>query len=248
MTQNFSIILRISPLKKGAGAKIVGKLNEGNNWYVSECLEGKISKNSVKGLRGDYDDDEPGLLENITSIQSDKIVAETDMRDMFQGCHSLTNIDGLASWDVSSVMVDYAILKNAPIELQNPNILMPNCLMSKVPKLYETDGQNLTDKVVHTAFRIPFCRWTWYMAEYDPETKDAFGFVDGPVPEWGYFNLKELEDLGAQRLTLVNFPKPFRELKDIGLVNQMTPEEISSVFYGELDKDLEHDEPDGMEI
>ena len=59
----------------------------------NECLEGKISKNSA----------DSDLLENITSVQSDKIVAETDMGYMFLECESLTDISGLANWDTSNV-------------------------------------------------------------------------------------------------------------------------------------------------
>ena len=34
--------------------------------------------------------------------------------------------------------------------------------------------------------------WTWYLAEYDPETRQAFGLVDGFEKELGYIDLPEL--------------------------------------------------------
>ena len=39
----------------------------------------------------------------------------------------------------------------------------------------------------------PDSNWTWYVAEYDPETGDCFGLVDGLEKELGYFNLKEIQ-------------------------------------------------------
>ncbi len=41
---------------------------------------------------------------------------------------------------------------------------------------------------------------TWYLAEYDPQIKQAFGYVQGLVPgewndEWGYISLEELEEI-----------------------------------------------------
>ena len=41
----------------------------------------------------------------------------------------------------------------------------------------------------------PDSNWTWYVAEYDPETGECFGLVDGLEKELGYFNLKEIQDV-----------------------------------------------------
>lgn len=38
-------------------------------------------------------------------------------------------------------------------------------------------------------------------------------------PEWGYFNLRELREVGAERLILEDFPKTFKELRDSELKN-----------------------------
>ena len=72
------------------------------------------------------------------------------------------------------------------------------------------------------------------MTEFDPETRDAYGLVLGYEPEWGYFNLDELEELQAQRLILENFPKTFRELADTELRKQLSADELNSVFRGQL--------------
>ena len=125
----------------------------------------------------------------------------------------------------------------------DPENLMTDEMLERVPELYAQEDVALADKEVHAAYIIPFrSNWTWYMTEYDRESGDAFGLVLGLEPEWGYFNLEELKELNAQRLILEDFPKTFRELKDTELKKQMDEQELQSVFNGELsfvEKELE---------
>ncbi|HGQ0792403.1 TPA: helicase-related protein [Streptococcus pneumoniae] len=117
----------------------------------------------------------------------------------------------------------------------DPENLMTDEMLERVPELYVQEDVSLADKEVHAAYIIPFrSNWTWYMTEYDRESGDAFGLVLGIEPEWGYFNLEELKELNAQRLILEDFPKTFRELKDTELVKQMDEQELRLVFNGEL--------------
>ena len=117
----------------------------------------------------------------------------------------------------------------------DPENLMTDEMLERIPELYAQEDVPLADKQVHAAYIIPFrSNWTWYMTEYDRESGDAFGLVLGIEPEWGYFNLEELKELNAQRLILEDFPKTFRELKDTELVKQMDEQELQSVFNGEL--------------
>ena len=117
----------------------------------------------------------------------------------------------------------------------DPENLMTDEMLERVPELYAQEDVALADKEVHAAYIIPFrSNWTWYMTEYDRESGDAFGLVLGIEPEWGYFNLEELKELNAQRLILGDFPKTFRELKDSELKKQMDEQELQSVFNGEL--------------
>ncbi len=118
---------------------------------------------------------------------------------------------------------------------ENPHELVTDEMLAHLPSLYSQESVSLADKEVHAAYIIPFrSNWTWYMTEYDKESGDAFGLVTGIEPEWGYFNVHELQELGAQRLVLEDFPKTFRELKDTELKNQLTEEELQMVFRGEL--------------
>ena len=117
----------------------------------------------------------------------------------------------------------------------DPENLMTDEMLERVPELYVQEDVALADKQVHAAYIIPFrSNWTWYMTEYDRESGDAFGLVLGIEPEWGYFNLEELKELNAQRLILEDFPKTFRELKDSELKKQMDEQELQFVFNGEL--------------
>ncbi|WP_105179141.1 helicase-related protein [Streptococcus suis] len=117
----------------------------------------------------------------------------------------------------------------------DPENLMTDEMLEKVPELYAQEDVSLADKEVHAAYIIPFrSNWTWYMTEYDRESGDAFGLVLGFEPEWGYFNLEELKELNAQRLILEDFPKTFRELKDTELKKQMDEQELQAIFNGEL--------------
>ncbi|MDS2505558.1 helicase-related protein [Streptococcus pneumoniae] len=117
----------------------------------------------------------------------------------------------------------------------NPENLMTDEMLKRVPELYAQEEIDLADKEVHAAYIIPFkSNWTWYMTEYDRESGEAFGLVVGIEPEWGYFNLNELKELNAQRLVLEDFPKTFQEIKDTELVKQMSEEEIDRVFNGQL--------------
>ncbi|HGI2001182.1 TPA: helicase-related protein [Streptococcus agalactiae] len=132
----------------------------------------------------------------------------------------------------------------------DPENLMTDEMLERVPELYAQEDVSLADKEVHAAYIIPFrSNWTWYMTEYDRESGDAFGLVLGIEPEWGYFNLEELKELNAQRLILEDFPKTFRELKDTELVKQMDEQELQSVFNGELsfEEETELEVPEEVE-
>lgn len=105
---------------------------------------------------------------------------------------------------------------------ENPEVLMTDEMLERVPKLYAQEGVSLADKEVHAAYFVPFrSNWTWYLTEYDKESNEGFGLVLGFEPEWGYFSLDELRELGTQRLILEDFPKTFRELKDTELKKQL---------------------------
>ena len=117
----------------------------------------------------------------------------------------------------------------------DPNELITDEMLERVPNLYEQENISLSEKQVHAAYFVPFSsNWTWYMTEYDKETGEAFGLVVGDEVEWGYFNVNVLKELKAQRFILEDFPKTFKELKDTELIKQMSEEELKIAFNGEL--------------
>ncbi|EEP27291.1 helicase C-terminal domain protein [Shuttleworthella satelles DSM 14600] len=160
--------------------------------------------------------------------------------------------DAFLTWTSVAKHIDELLSKNLYIEeteigikseieepqyysKDDPENLMTDEMLERVPELYVQEDVALADKQVHAAYIIPFrSNWTWYMTEYDRESGDAFGLVLGIEPEWGYFNLEELKELNAQRLILEDFPKTFRELKDSELKKQMDEQELQFVFNGEL--------------
>lgn len=73
-------------------------------------------------------------------------------------------------------------------------------LERKTPKLYETDGQGKQAMAQAPYFSLMggLAGWEWYMTEYDPETKQAFGLVKGFCSELGYFSIEEFEQMNQR--------------------------------------------------
>lgn len=70
--------------------------------------------------------------------------------------------------------------------------LIPSELESKLPPLYATE--HLEDPVAHLKWFTPDSNWTWYVLEYDPTERVAFGLVSGHELELGYFSVREIEE------------------------------------------------------
>lgn len=65
--------------------------------------------------------------------------------------------------------------------------------LAKLPKLYSTEDIKTGDKVVMMHFFIG--NFDWYAVEFDPDTRQFFGYVnlgDDMCAEWGNFSLDEL--------------------------------------------------------
>ena len=66
-------------------------------------------------------------------------------------------------------------------------------LRKRVPPLGATE--NDSDPIAVCRLYTPGSHWSWYVTEYDHETREAFGLVHGEYEELGLFNLDELESL-----------------------------------------------------
>ncbi len=70
--------------------------------------------------------------------------------------------------------------------------------LEKIPALYFNEDNKIKtkDQKIHMHFFIGGC--DWWVSEYDPETKNMFGFCclnDTMNAEWGYVSLNELKDV-----------------------------------------------------
>ena len=71
-------------------------------------------------------------------------------------------------------------------------------ILNKLPKIGETGELEAKDVKVPLKLFNPAGAGTWYITEYDPEEKLAFGFVnlgDPEMAELGYVSIQELEEL-----------------------------------------------------
>lgn len=68
-------------------------------------------------------------------------------------------------------------------------------LRKALPKLREQEGSK--DPIVYAKFFFPASKWTWFVTEGNEQDNDFlfFGLVIGFESEWGYFTLRELEEV-----------------------------------------------------
>jgi len=79
--------------------------------------------------------------------------------------------------------------------------LIPKAIERQAPPIGATS--DVRDPVAFCKLYMPDSHWTWYMTEYDPATREAFGLVHGEFEELGYFSLDELSDIrGPMGLTI----------------------------------------------
>lgn len=71
----------------------------------------------------------------------------------------------------------------------------PKELRKKMPRLYETEGIPIDEKIVWVRFICPWNEWEFYGVEYDPREKLFFGYIRGDFDKWGYFSLEELKEM-----------------------------------------------------
>jgi len=70
--------------------------------------------------------------------------------------------------------------------------LLTDEIRRRLPALYATENEK--DPVIQVKFFTPWTGWTWWGVEFDGEDT-FFGLVEGLETEWGYFSLRELEEI-----------------------------------------------------
>lgn len=80
--------------------------------------------------------------------------------------------------------------------------LLPEDLRKTLPKIYAQENRN--DPFVYAKFFFPAGNWTWFACEGEQEGDNFlfFGYVIGTAQEWGYFSLRELEEVLVKGLTV----------------------------------------------
>ena len=73
--------------------------------------------------------------------------------------------------------------------------LMTKELGKKIPALYANENAADYDSVLaHVKLFCPYADWTWYVTEWNPQTGECFGLVQGFEEELGYFDLAEMAE------------------------------------------------------
>lgn len=75
--------------------------------------------------------------------------------------------------------------------------LMTAVIEARAPGLGATEGQEAPTVCAH--FLSCLNGWCWWMTEYDPEPREAFGLAQGFADEWGYFSIAEMEELNRSK-------------------------------------------------
>ena len=80
--------------------------------------------------------------------------------------------------------------------------LLTEELRKELPKLYSQEENN--DPFVYIKFFFPAGNYTWFVTEGEEEDGDFmfFGYVVGHAEEWGYFTLKQLEEIEVHGLKI----------------------------------------------
>lgn len=103
-------------------------------------------------------------------------------------------------------------------KIENPNIIFTDMDKKTVPKIGANAANSAESLVFYIKLFTPWTYWTWFIAEADFETGEAFGYVHGHFKELGYFDLNEIAELkGPLGLTverdLYFDPKKFAEVQ-----------------------------------
>lgn len=75
--------------------------------------------------------------------------------------------------------------------------LIPKELAAAVPPLYATEDE--AEPIARVKLFSRFNGWTWLVTEYDPESGEAYGLVKGFEEEWGYFSIREMEEVNRSK-------------------------------------------------
>lgn len=98
----------------------------------------------------------------------------------------------LEKWSVEKTTTPDAKFFRINMLMDKAHQLIPDEIAATIPALYSTEALPADQKIARVKLFAPWTNWTWYIVEYDPVARLAFGLVEGHEKEWGYFSLDEL--------------------------------------------------------
>lgn len=105
--------------------------------------------------------------------------------------------------------------------------------LKHVPKFNTCRDIKNIDKVIYCAYvKLWNDNRTWYLCEYDSDKDMGYGLVIDDNPSFREFSIKELENLGAERLIYsFSYPNTFGNIINKELKNNLYEDEIKNLFY-----------------
>ena len=67
--------------------------------------------------------------------------------------------------------------------------LLTKALEKKLPAIHSATNK------AYVKWFTPWTNWTWFLMEYNPETGECFGYVEGLEKEFGYFTLNQVQEV-----------------------------------------------------
>lgn len=112
--------------------------------------------------------------------------------------------------------------------------LIPSTLARKLPPIYSQE--NVEDPIVQVKLFSPYTNAVWYLTEYDPASREAFGWADLGMGggELGYISVTELEGMSRGGLPLVERdlywrPVPLSKVKGGRMASSEYPSVVREV-------------------
>lgn len=129
--------------------------------------------------------------------------------------------------------------------------LLPSALARKLPPIYSQE--NVEDPIVQVKLFSPYSGAVWYLTEYDPASREAFGWADLGMGggELGYISVAELEGLNRGGLPLVERdlywrPVPLSKAKGGRMASSKYPSAVREVEGDYMRKAITRGERDEL--
>ena len=88
-----------------------------------------------------------------------------------------------------------------PLQGPRRHSLIPKKIGSKIPPFHAVDNEPIDELVPLAKLFAITSDWTWYVLEWDADTGECFGLIQGLEQEMGYFSLDELSRLVVRGTT-----------------------------------------------